>query len=100
MPMTAQTGEAARVERMFRIAVVPVIILLVASLYVRFTTRPDPLWTEFAMPLLFALLGARSIVLPGPAEGRKAQRGVGILLIGCAALILLLRLLDHSQGAN
>jgi hypothetical protein len=98
--MTGKNNPAARVERMFRIAMVPALIFLVVSTYVRVTSRPDPFWSELAMPLFFALLGARSIALPQPPDKKKAARTLGIVLIACAALILFLNLLDYFQGAN
>jgi hypothetical protein len=92
--VTERTLKAARIDRLFLIAFVPVIIFMMVSLYVRFTGNPDPLWTEFSMPLFLGLLGARSMAVPGPPESRKATRAAGVLLILCAALILLLTLLD------
>jgi peptidoglycan/LPS O-acetylase OafA/YrhL len=100
VPVSDPAGKAARVERLFRIALVPLVLFLAASLYVRFTGDRDPLWTEFAMPVFFTALGVRALALPATPESGKSQRGVGILLIVCAALILLLHLLDHFQGSN
>ena len=97
--MTEKANEAARVDRMFLIAFVPVVVFMIASFYVRITTDTDPLWAEFAAPLFFALLGMRSLMVPVTPETRKGRRGIGIVLIVCAALILLLNLLDYFQGA-
>jgi len=94
------TAPASSTERLLVAALVLAAIFMVVSLYVRITTDSDPLWTEFATPLFFALLGVRSIARPAPPERRKAARGLGILLIVCAAVILSLNLLDYFQGAQ
>ena len=97
--MTEKTSEAARIDRLFLIAFVPLVIYMCASLYVRVTTDEDPLWAELATPLFFAVLGLRSIVRPTTPEARKASRALGIMLVAAAAVLLVL-ILYNSQGAN
>ena len=96
--MTARTSDAARIDRLFLIASIPVFIFFAVAMYVRFTTDEDPLWAELATPLLFTLLGLRSILRPSAPETRKATRGVGYLLI-FASVLLALAAIYNSQGA-
>ena len=88
-----------RLARLFLIALVPAVLFFLVSAYVRITSDSDPLWTEFATPLFFALLGARALALPASPETRTASRWAGAVLIALSAIILILALAD-SQGAN
>lgn len=97
--MTERTSEAAPIERAFRIALIPAFIFLVAALYVRLTTDTSPLWAELAGPILFGLLGLRSILRPSAPETRKINRGVGYLLLFLSALLAAL-VIYNSQGAS
>ena len=81
-------AEAARIDRMFLIAFVPVILFMVVSFYVRITGENDPLWSEFATPLFCALLGVRALVMPAPPETRKVMRGVGAALLAITAVLV------------
>ena len=96
--MTARPPEAARIDRMFLIAFVPAVIFLLVSFYVRMTSNPDPLWSEFATPLLLSLVGLRAMLVPSRTSTRKAQRAVGLLLIVLSAVLLFL-VIRNSQGA-
>ncbi len=96
--MTERTPEAARIDRLFLIAFVPVVILMLVSLAVRMRSDTDPLWTEFATPLFFILLGLRGLVVPAPPATRKFNRAMGVLLLVCGVLIFLLNVIDF-QGA-
>jgi peptidoglycan/LPS O-acetylase OafA/YrhL len=93
--MSNSKREIAQVERTFLIASVAAAAFMVASIYVRVTSDTDPLWTEFASPIFFTILGVRAIALPSPPEQRKGSRALGSLLIACAAVILVLALLDR-----
>ena len=97
--MTKRAEPAAGVERLFLVLLVPALIFWAATFYVRMTSDPDPLWTEFGTPLLFALLGARTILLPSATGSRNAHRFVGGLLIVLSVAILVLSIVN-SQGAN
>ena len=96
--MTDRTSDTARLERLFLIAFVPLVMFMIAGLYVRMTTDPDPLWTEFAVPLLLATVGLRALVIPSPPATRNTSRGVGILLMVLSAILLFLAI-RNSQGA-
>ncbi len=92
--MTTETNAPRPVERLLTIVFVAAIIFWAVSFYVRITSDADPLWTEFATPLIFALLGAQTIARANSPGSQKGTRAVGILLVACAALILLLTILD------
>jgi hypothetical protein len=92
--MTDNKSAPLPVERLITIAFVPALIFWAVSFYVRITTDTDPLWTEFATPLVFALLGAQTIARASSPGSQKGTRAIGILLVACAALILLLTILD------
>jgi hypothetical protein len=94
----SRTAEAARIERMFLFAFVPAAIFIAACLYVRVTSNPDPLWSEFGTPLFLSLVGLRAMVIPTAPESRKASRAVGALLIVLSAIVLFLAI-RNSQGA-
>ncbi len=96
--MTGRTSDAARIDRLFMIAFVPAIVFMVASLYVRMTSDPAPLWTEFSTPMFLALVGARAMAVPASPETRNTRRGVGLLLIVLSAILLFLAI-RNSQGA-
>ena len=96
---TGKSPEAARIERLFLVATVPVLALMIASLYVRVTSDSRPFWTELSTPLFFALIGARAIAMPWSPETRKVSRIVGALLIAFAAFFFFLAIRDF-QGAN
>jgi hypothetical protein len=97
--MTQGSRKLTRIDRLFLIAFVPVISFWAVCAYVRFTSDKDPPWTEFALPLVLGLLGARVLVAPGSPENRQVSRGAGILLLGCSVIILLLSIYD-ALGAN
>ncbi len=98
--MTDQGKEAAaRFDRKFMIVLVPALIFLIVSLYVRITSGTDPLWTELATPLFFGLIGVRLIMRPAPPESRKALAWVGYLLFVLSVILLALAI-SNSQGAN
>ena len=96
--MTERTAETARIERLFMFAFVPALIFMIASLYVRVTSDPDPLWSEFATPIFLALVGARAIAVPGSPEASKTKRAIGFVLILFSAILLVLSI-SNSQGA-
>jgi predicted membrane channel-forming protein YqfA (hemolysin III family) len=75
------------------------IVFVAASLYTQFTTEIDPAWTDFSLPVVCAVIGARVLMLPDPGQDRKTQRIAGFILIGVAVLLLILNLID-LQGAN
>ena len=95
--MSQRTPEAARIDRLFLIAFVPVILFMLASFYVRLTSDDDPLWSEFATPLFCTLLGVRALVLPVPPESRKVMRGVGAVLLLLTAILVTITI-AKSQG--
>jgi hypothetical protein len=97
--MTEKTNEAARIDRLFLIPFILAFAFFAVSMYVRFTTEEDPLWAELAGPLLFALLGLRSVLRPSPPETRKASRAVGFLLLFASGLLAAL-VIQNSLGAN
>ncbi|HLL58737.1 MAG TPA: hypothetical protein VK391_02475 [Allosphingosinicella sp.] len=97
--MTDKTPEAARFDRLSAFVLVPAVIFMIVSLYVRIRTDTDPLWAELATPLFFALLGARSVLRPAPPESRKANKAVGILLLVLSVVLVVLTV-SNSQGAN
>ncbi len=73
MSVTDESKAAsARFDRKAMVVLVPVLVLMLAGLYVRVTSDNDPLWTELTTPLFFGLVGARSILRPVPPETRKA----------------------------
>ena len=99
--MTAETGStsaAKAFDRKFLIAAIPAGLFFLACFYTRFTTDPDPLWSEFGTPIFFGLVGLRAALRPVPPESRKSSRFVGILLIVLSAILALLAILDF-QGA-
>ena len=97
--MPEKTNEAARIDRLFLIAFVPAGLFFAAAMYVRLTSDPDPLWSELAAPLLFALLGLRTMMRPAAPELRKTNRSVGLLLIFVSALLAAL-VIYNSLGVN
>jgi hypothetical protein len=96
--MTDRASASLRTERLFLFAFVPAVIFLLVSFYVRMNSNPDPLWTEFATPLLLAMVGARAIAVPSATATRKTSRAIGILLIVLSAILLFLAI-RNSQGA-
>ena len=97
--MKQQTPEAARIDRLFLMAGIPVVIFMLVSFYVRIGTDDDPLWSEFATPMFMALIAIRALVIPTTPELRKLTRGVGAVLLVLTAIILILAILE-SQGAK
>jgi len=96
---TIEADAAARVDRLFLFAFVPAFIFFAAAMYVRLTTDSDPLWSELAGPLLFALLGLRAVVRPTEPESRRTSRTVGYLLILVSAVLAAL-VIQNSMGAR
>lgn len=97
--MTERTAEAARIDRLFLIASIPAFIFFAACMYVRFTTDNDPLWSELGTPVLFTLLGVRTMVRPTAPESRNTNRAIGLLLVILSAVLAGLAIYNF-QGAN
>lgn len=97
--MTGEPNAASRIDRMFTIALVPAFIFFAVAMYVRFTTDTDPLWSELAAPLLFALLGLRLVMRPTTPELQKTNRWVGFLLIFVSVALAVL-VIHNFQGAD
>ncbi len=100
MSVTDESKAAsARFDRKAMVVLVPVLVLMLAGLYVRVTSDEDPLWAELTTPLFFGLVGARSILRPAPPETRTANRMVGILLVIVSAVLAVLAV-QNFLGAN
>jgi hypothetical protein len=89
-----RSDAAARVNRIFLLALVPAFFFWGAGAYVRITSDSEPLWTEFGTPLLLGLVGARTLALPEKPDAHISNRTMGMVLLVMSALILLLILLD------
>ena len=97
--MSGPANAAARMDRLFLFAFVPAFLFFAAAMYVRLTSDSDPLWSELAGPLLFALLGLRAVVRPTEPEMRRTTRWVGFLLIFVSAVLAAL-VVHNSLGAR
>jgi low temperature requirement protein LtrA len=91
------TAEAARFDRMFLLAFIPIGLFMAASLYVRITQDADPLWTGFSTPLFIGAIGVRALLRPAPPESRRTLRIAGVVLLVLAAVILTINVLESSR---
>ena len=88
MKQTAQSNPALR--KLLNLAMLPVVAVLLAALYVKFTQHPAPRWTEYVFAAVWAMIGLQNLLFPNPRWTPLSRYGFASVLFALSLMIFLL----------